>query len=103
MQRGMGILAIVTVLVAGAHFTAGPSLQKTSEAPTDAAVQQHLPVGTPSAKNSCSEFVDQGEEGRSAPGEIAVLIDRYLDVVPGQAPAHWKLPAHTRIILATVP
>ena len=102
MQRGMGILAIVTVLVAGAHFTAGPSLQKTSEAPTDAAAQ-HLPVGTAPAKTSCSELSDQGEEGGSTPGEIAAMVDRYLDVVPGQAPAHWKLPAHTHIILATVP
>ena len=42
MQRGMGILAIFAALVAGARFTAGPSLQKTSEAPTDAAVQIYL-------------------------------------------------------------
>src|ERR1700722_15158467 len=102
MQRGMGILAIFAVLVAGARFTTGPSLQRTSDAPTVAAAQ-HLPASTPPAKTSCSEFVDQGEEGGSAPGEIAALVDRYLDVVPGQAPAHWKLPAHTHIILATVP
>jgi hypothetical protein len=102
MQRGMGILAIFAVLVAGARFTAGPSLQKTSERPTSTAAE-HMPAGTQPAETSCSEFVDQGEQGRSAPGEIAALIDRYLDVVPGQEPAQWKLPAGTRIILATVP
>jgi hypothetical protein len=102
MQRGMGILAIFAVLVAGARFTAGPSLQRTSEGPTSAAAQ-HVPASTPPPETGCSEFAGRGEQGHSAPGEIAALIDRYLDLVPGQAPAHWKLPEETRIILATVP
>jgi hypothetical protein len=102
MQRGMGILVVFTVLAAGVRFTTGPSLRKTSEGPTSAATQL-IAAGTQPAETSCSEFVDRGEQGPSAPGEIAALIDRYLDKVPGQSPAQWKLPAGTRIVLATVP
>ncbi len=104
MQRSMGILAMFAVLVAGVRFTNSRSLQKTSETPAVAATTKtQMPGSAQPAEARCSEFVDQGQQDGSAPGEIAALVDRYLDKTPGQEPVQWKLPPGTHIILATVP
>jgi hypothetical protein len=100
MQRGLGIFAIFAVLVAGARFTTSPSPPKTSETPALARAQ-HVPGRALTVDTTCPEF-SEGTKGQS-PGEIAALIDRYRDIVPGQAPAQWYLPEHTHILLMTVP
>jgi hypothetical protein len=101
MQRGMGTLAMFAVLLAGARFTSAPSPQKTSEKPAGAAAE-YLTAGPQPKETSCSEFVNKGEKG-ATPGELAALVDRYLDKVSGSKPAQGKLPPDTLMMIATVP
>src|ERR1700744_5266632 len=102
MQRGLGIVALLAVLVAGARFTAGPSLSKTSERSIEAPAQ-HLSARVQPLESGCEEFSEHTRRSPSTPGEIAALIDRYRDVVPGEAPAQWSLPAGMHVLLLMVP
>src|ERR1700739_1342414 len=105
MKRGMGIFALLAVLVAGARLAAPPS--KTGS--TAVADLPHLPNNIQLTDTGCSAFSDvRDTKGVVTHGAILTLVDQYLygnsdhpnSTSGSQA---WRLPPHIQFIVATLP
>src|SRR5271165_1038787 len=105
MKRGVGIFALLAVLVAGARFTAPPS--KTASSAGSAL--QHLPNSIELADTPCAAFFNtQDAKGSFNHGPIAILVDQYLYGIPGDpkttsASPTVRLPSGIKFMVATVP
>src|SRR5450755_3532348 len=105
MNRGVGIFALLAVLVAGARFAAPPS--KTSSSAV--ADLPHLPNSIQFTDTGCSAFADvQDKKGLVTHGAIATLVDQYLNGNSGNpksaSGSHLgTLPPRIRFIVATLP
>lgn len=109
MKRGSGFVALLAVLLTGAHFVGTRTLR-----PFPAAVTQAGPaIGTSYQDSStCEAFADRSSaEGTGRPdnnpaekGEITALVERYLYGTNEQPPSTpGKLPAEMKLMIALVP
>jgi len=107
MKRGMGVFALLAVLVAGARLAVAPPSPKTGK--SAGSLLEYAPLSLQVADTSCSEFFDQRDaKGSFSQGEISTLVDQYLRGIPGQAKPEsgspsGTLPAGIHFIVATVP
>lgn len=103
MKRGMGVFALLAMLVAGARVGVTPPPSKTNNGAS--IVSETVAVSIEVAGPNCSAFSDAGTAGA---GEIATLVDQYLYGITGpekpEATASLgTLPAGIEFIVATVP
>jgi hypothetical protein len=105
MKRGMGIFALLAVLVAGARLASPPS--KTANSAVDNL--QHLPNSIEITDTDCPAFVDvRDAKGLVTRGSIKTLVGQYLYGNSGNpkltsGPQAQRLPPHIEFIVATLP
>lgn len=102
MKRGIGVLALLTVILTGARMTVTPKAQTGASVVTSFAGAEigRLQPGS----TGCSEFADQ-QDGKdpASQGELASLVSQYLYGTLGQAERAGSLPKDIRFVVATVP
>src|SRR5215469_9272880 len=105
MKRGMGIFALLAVLVTGARLAAPPSKAGSSAV----ADLPHLQNSIQLTDTGCPAFSDvKDEEGRVTHGAIATLVDEYLYGNSGNpklthASESQRLPSSIQFMVLTLP